>query len=298
MLVLRSDMTMPIARVVATRYATADPPLRFCYVAPAYRAVRPQRGQAREFLQAGIELVGAPVAGGDGRGAHGAAAALDAVGLRELPHRARRRRAVPGAARRARRCRRARARRPARARHARLRRPGARGRAACGLGDEAPSCCCASRSCAAGRRCSTPPATPAADAVAGLRGVLERLAPDVARARHLRPRAGRATSATTRARSSRSTTPALGAPLGGGGRYDDLLGRFGRSLPAVGFALDVDACTWRWRETRRRLDGPAPRRPARRAVLRDARPARRARHRHAPRCARTTASCSSATSGS
>ena len=34
--------------------------------------------------------------------------------------------------------------------------------------------------------------------------------------------------------------PALGAPLGGGGRYDDLLGRFGRPLPAVGFALGVD----------------------------------------------------------
>jgi ATP phosphoribosyltransferase regulatory subunit len=34
--------------------------------------------------------------------------------------------------------------------------------------------------------------------------------------------------------------PALGEPLGGGGRYDDLLGRFGRSMPAVGFALHVD----------------------------------------------------------
>jgi ATP phosphoribosyltransferase regulatory subunit len=34
--------------------------------------------------------------------------------------------------------------------------------------------------------------------------------------------------------------PALGEPLGGGGRYDDLLGRFGRELPAVGFALHVD----------------------------------------------------------
>jgi ATP phosphoribosyltransferase regulatory subunit len=34
--------------------------------------------------------------------------------------------------------------------------------------------------------------------------------------------------------------PALGAPIGGGGRYDDLLGRFGRALPAVGFALGVD----------------------------------------------------------
>jgi ATP phosphoribosyltransferase regulatory subunit HisZ len=34
--------------------------------------------------------------------------------------------------------------------------------------------------------------------------------------------------------------PALGEPLGGGGRYDDLLARFGRPLPAVGFALHVD----------------------------------------------------------
>jgi ATP phosphoribosyltransferase regulatory subunit len=34
--------------------------------------------------------------------------------------------------------------------------------------------------------------------------------------------------------------PALGEPLGGGGRYDDLLARFGRPMPAVGFALTID----------------------------------------------------------
>ena len=34
--------------------------------------------------------------------------------------------------------------------------------------------------------------------------------------------------------------PAVGEPIGGGGRYDDLLGRFGRPLPAVGFALNVE----------------------------------------------------------
>ncbi|MEA2400791.1 MAG: phosphoribosyltransferase regulatory subunit, partial [Thermoleophilaceae bacterium] len=33
--------------------------------------------------------------------------------------------------------------------------------------------------------------------------------------------------------------PAVGFALGGGGRYDDLLGRFGRALPACGMALDV-----------------------------------------------------------
>jgi ATP phosphoribosyltransferase regulatory subunit HisZ len=33
---------------------------------------------------------------------------------------------------------------------------------------------------------------------------------------------------------------AFGAPIGGGGRYDDLLGRFGRDLPACGWVLDVE----------------------------------------------------------
>jgi ATP phosphoribosyltransferase regulatory subunit len=32
----------------------------------------------------------------------------------------------------------------------------------------------------------------------------------------------------------------IGAELGGGGRYDHLIGRFGRELPSTGFALDVD----------------------------------------------------------
>lgn len=32
----------------------------------------------------------------------------------------------------------------------------------------------------------------------------------------------------------------IGAELGGGGRYDHLIGRFGRPLPSTGFALDVD----------------------------------------------------------
>ncbi|MGE5407695.1 MAG: ATP phosphoribosyltransferase regulatory subunit, partial [Syntrophothermus sp.] len=57
LLALRSDMTIPIARLVSTRYAAAEPPLRFCYLASTYRAVQPQRGQMREFVQAGVELV-------------------------------------------------------------------------------------------------------------------------------------------------------------------------------------------------------------------------------------------------
>jgi ATP phosphoribosyltransferase regulatory subunit len=34
--------------------------------------------------------------------------------------------------------------------------------------------------------------------------------------------------------------PALGHILGGGGRYDELMGRFGRPLPAAGFALHME----------------------------------------------------------
>ena len=71
MLALRSDMTIPIARVVATRYADAEPPLRFCYFAHAYRAVERGVGQPREFLQGGLELIG--VAGARGRGRGGGA---------------------------------------------------------------------------------------------------------------------------------------------------------------------------------------------------------------------------------
>jgi ATP phosphoribosyltransferase regulatory subunit len=35
-----------------------------------------------------------------------------------------------------------------------------------------------------------------------------------------------------------------GEPIGSGGRYDDLLGRFGAPMPAAGFALDLDNLAW------------------------------------------------------
>jgi ATP phosphoribosyltransferase regulatory subunit len=80
-LALRSDMTIPIARLAATRFADAEPPLRFCYLSHAYRAVRPQRGQQREFLQAGIELIGADAPDGTVEVLEVLTAALDAGGL-------------------------------------------------------------------------------------------------------------------------------------------------------------------------------------------------------------------------
>jgi ATP phosphoribosyltransferase regulatory subunit len=80
-LVLRSDMTIPIARLAATRYAQSELPLRFCYQAHAYRGVRPQRGQSRELLQAGVELIGSPAPEGTAEALQVLCAALDAAGL-------------------------------------------------------------------------------------------------------------------------------------------------------------------------------------------------------------------------
>ena len=83
MLVLRSDMTVPIARVVASRYASAEPPLRFCYFAHCYRGVSPARGQPRELLQAGIELIGSPAPEGTAEALTVLCRALDATGLKD-----------------------------------------------------------------------------------------------------------------------------------------------------------------------------------------------------------------------
>jgi ATP phosphoribosyltransferase regulatory subunit len=80
-LALRSDMTIPIARLVATRFDDQTGPLRLCYLSHAYRAVTPQRGQQREFLQAGLELIGADAPAGTVEVIEVLCAALDAAGL-------------------------------------------------------------------------------------------------------------------------------------------------------------------------------------------------------------------------
>jgi ATP phosphoribosyltransferase regulatory subunit len=82
LLTLRSDMTVPIARLVATRFASSgEPPFRFSYLANGYRPVRPQRGQMREFVQAGVELIGASAEEGTVEVIEVLEAALDAAGL-------------------------------------------------------------------------------------------------------------------------------------------------------------------------------------------------------------------------
>lgn len=49
-----------------------------------------------------------------------------------------------------------------------------------------------------------------------------------------------------------------GEPIGGGGRYDELLARFGRSMPATGFALDAGSLAWALQHRDTPWDPPRP----------------------------------------
>ncbi|NMB38634.1 MAG: ATP phosphoribosyltransferase regulatory subunit [Firmicutes bacterium] len=58
LLALRSDLTTPIARMVATRLKDQPKPLRLAYLANVFRHNDVQVGFQREFYQAGVELMG------------------------------------------------------------------------------------------------------------------------------------------------------------------------------------------------------------------------------------------------
>ncbi len=58
LLALRPEMTVPIARVAATRLAGEPGPYRLRYTADVFREQASMRGQARQFTQAGLEFLG------------------------------------------------------------------------------------------------------------------------------------------------------------------------------------------------------------------------------------------------
>ena len=237
-LVLRPDMTVPVARLVATRYAQAEPPLRFCYVAHAYRGVRPQRGQSRELLQAGVELIGVPGAAGTAEVLGILCATLDAAGLQNY-------RVGLGDA----------ALYPslleafgvtAASRELILTELAAgdfvgvdREVHSLGLADADAELLLRLARTRGGPDVLEGESEALRAALGGMREVHERVSPEVAQriiydlglVRSL----GYYTGAVFQV-----YDPAYGVPLGNGGRYDELLGTFGRSLPAVGFALNVE----------------------------------------------------------
>jgi ATP phosphoribosyltransferase regulatory subunit len=243
LLAMRADMTVPIARLVANRFADAEPPLRFFYNARAYREVRPQRGQMGEFFQAGVELIGAGAPGGTVEVIEVLSAALDAAGLG---------RAVIGlgdAALYGQLLTELGAGDEERARILDLLAardlvgleaeialldlsaadrlllktiPGLRG------GSEVLE-----RARELGGEATARAVARLAETYEGIaeRGIADRVSLDLGLLRDL----GYYTGAILEV-----YDPALGHILGGGGRYDELMGRFGRPLPAVGFALYLE----------------------------------------------------------
>jgi ATP phosphoribosyltransferase regulatory subunit len=244
LLALRSDMTVPIARLVATRYADAEPPLRLCYLANAFRAVRPQRGQMREFTQAGVELIGAPAPQGTVEVVEVLEAALDAAGLdraviglgdADLFRQLLAELGIEGEAR-----------------DSVLERLAmhdlvgleAELSAVAGISDEQCDTCVALSQMRGGSEVLEQARGLGGAAVEratarlqetfealGERGVADRVQIDLGLLRDLGYYSGAILEVYD---------PALGHVLGGGGRYDGLLKRFGIDLPAAGFALYLE----------------------------------------------------------
>jgi histidyl-tRNA synthetase len=57
---LRYDLTVPLARFYATHRAELPPVFRAIQIAPVWRAERPQKGRFRQFVQCDIDIIGEP----------------------------------------------------------------------------------------------------------------------------------------------------------------------------------------------------------------------------------------------
>ena len=234
-LALRSDMTIPIARVVATRYADAQPPLRFSYFARAWRATERGVGEPREFLQAGLELIGVPGADGEAEVVALTIAALDTVGLKRhrvgvgdgaLYRSLLASFGVPEESHL-----------PMLEALSRRDLVGLEGHVdRLGVGQAERDLLVRLPQLRGGRELLDRADTPGLDGLRALherleqRGVADRVIFDLGLVRELGYYTGPVFEVYD---------PAVGFALGGGGRYDDLIGRFGRDLPACGLALDV-----------------------------------------------------------
>lgn len=81
--VLRPDVTPQIARITATRYRDARGPLRFMYEGSVVRRPRGRARRHRQIAQAGIECIGWPGVSADAEVIRATIGALDELGLRE-----------------------------------------------------------------------------------------------------------------------------------------------------------------------------------------------------------------------
>jgi ATP phosphoribosyltransferase regulatory subunit len=79
---LVSERTVPVARVVAGKLRSAELPMRLCYAGPVLSADAGRFQQRRETYQVGAELIGAPGSVADAEVIALAARCLEATGLR------------------------------------------------------------------------------------------------------------------------------------------------------------------------------------------------------------------------
>ncbi|UQA60917.1 ATP phosphoribosyltransferase regulatory subunit [Polyangium aurulentum] len=253
---LRPDMTPQIARMVATRLCDEPRPIRLCYEGTVLRRRQGRARRHRQIPQAGVELYGAPSPAGDGEVLRLIAAVVRAAGLSDF---------VIDLG------------------HARIARalvedlpeviadevtlaliqkdvsrveavlrgqkavnvPSDLARALCALSDlsgggaDRPG----SEVIAQGRRLFA--GTKAAGPLEELAGLFEaaRRGDDLGDVLRLDLGEVRGFAYYT-GPIFHVLAPGPGEPIGAGGRYDDLLGRFGAPMPAVGFGLHLDALAW------------------------------------------------------
>ncbi len=78
---LRFDLTVPLARFYASHRAELGPVFRSLQVAPVWRAERPQKGRYRQFVQCDIDIIGEPGPLAEVELLSATAAALRALGI-------------------------------------------------------------------------------------------------------------------------------------------------------------------------------------------------------------------------
>jgi histidyl-tRNA synthetase len=78
---LRYDLTVPLARFYASNQASLPPVFRSVQIGPVWRAERPQKGRYRQFVQCDIDILGEPGPIAELELIAATAAALDALGL-------------------------------------------------------------------------------------------------------------------------------------------------------------------------------------------------------------------------
>lgn len=83
-LVLRSDMTTPIARIAATKIKPEMYPLKLCYSQNIFRVNEVLNGKLSEFTQSGIEIIGVDSIRGDIEAIITGIEALNKIGLKNF----------------------------------------------------------------------------------------------------------------------------------------------------------------------------------------------------------------------